>query len=44
MAPLVARGEPVHEDGLHLTGNAYRLVISALARLVAARGTFPDVH
>ncbi|QRP43342.1 GDSL-type esterase/lipase family protein [Amycolatopsis sp. FDAARGOS 1241] len=44
LAPLIARGEPVHEDGLHLTGDAYRLVISALAERITAVTAGPDLH
>ncbi|WP_329453938.1 SGNH/GDSL hydrolase family protein [Streptomyces sp. NBC_01497] len=36
LAPLVAAGVPTHVDGIHLTDEAYRLVIRALARLVDA--------
>ncbi|MGW4487179.1 SGNH/GDSL hydrolase family protein [Amycolatopsis sp. NPDC004368] len=44
IAPLIAAGEPVHEDGLHLTGAAYRLVISALAQRIAALPNLSDLH
>lgn len=36
LAPLVASGVPTHVDGIHLTDEAYRLVITALAQLVNA--------
>lgn len=36
LAPLVASGAATHVDGLHLTDEAYRLVITALAELVNA--------
>jgi lysophospholipase L1-like esterase len=36
LAPLVASGVATHVDGLHLTDDAYRLVIRALAELVNA--------
>lgn len=36
LAPLVAEGTAVHEDGLHLTGPAYRTVITALGRQIGA--------
>jgi lysophospholipase L1-like esterase len=34
LGPMSAAGTPVHEDGLHLTGAAYRLVTPALADVV----------
>jgi lysophospholipase L1-like esterase len=34
LGPLSAAGTPVHEDGLHLTGDAYRLVTPVLADVV----------
>ncbi|KIF77992.1 hypothetical protein QR77_37560 [Streptomyces sp. 150FB] len=36
LAPLAASGVPTHVDGIHLTDEAYRLVITALAELVNA--------
>jgi lysophospholipase L1-like esterase len=36
IAPLTASGRPAHEDGLHLTGEAYGLVITALAERINA--------
>ncbi|MFI6086257.1 SGNH/GDSL hydrolase family protein [Streptomyces sp. NPDC051217] len=36
LAPLVASGVPVHVDGMHLTDEAYRCLITALAKLVDA--------
>jgi lysophospholipase L1-like esterase len=36
LAPVIRSGTPVHEDGLHLTADAYALVIPALAAVVRA--------
>ncbi|WP_327686354.1 SGNH/GDSL hydrolase family protein [Streptomyces sp. NBC_00467] len=36
LGALVAMGAPVHVDGLHLTDEAYGLVIPALAKLIKA--------
>lgn len=40
LGPMLAEGTPVHEDGLHLTGDAYRLVTPVLADVV--RETLAD--